>query len=245
MSVYKAPGGSPWSGRTVGILVLDEQIPRVPGSVGNAETFGYPVRYRMVEGATVERLLYRMDLSMKGKFIESAQTLVKEGADAIVGSCGFMALFQNDLREAVEVPVLLSSLVQLPFIASSISTDRKIGVITASAESLRPQLLAAAGIDIDFSRLRVYGLGEKAEARRALLDESGVLNESLLRAEVLETAQAMTDEHNDIGAVLMECSELPPYSADVQLLVRKPVFDFITMIDYLHASLKQRAYPAA
>lgn len=242
MSIYRARSSPPWCGITIGIIVLDEMIPRVIGSVGNSETFKYPVRYKTVEDATVERLLYQMDFTMKDEFIVAAQTLVNEGSHAIVGSCGFMALFQQKVREAVDVPVMLSSLMQLPFIASSISKNLKIGVITANAESLTPRLLDSAGIDIDFSRLCIYGLQEKTEARHVLLEESGILDKDRLKFEVLETTQLMIDEHKDLGAVLLECSELPPYSADVMEIVQRPVFDFITMIDYLHASLRQHSY---
>jgi len=46
----------------------------------------------------------------------------------------------------------------------------------------------------------------------------------------------------DIGAILLECSDMPPYSADVQRAVNLPVFDFITMINWVHHSVAQRPY---
>lgn len=244
MTVYSAPARTPWAGGQIGILVLDERVPRVPGSVGNAETFPYPVRFKRIAGATVERLLMTKDLSMRESFVQAAVELCDEGASAIVGSCGFMALFQRDVMDAVDVPVLLSSLSQLPFIGAAVSRKRRIGVITANATSLTADLLERAGVSrADASRLCVYGLEGCREAREALLEEKGTLDEAALRREVLDTARRLTAENADIGAILLECSELPPYAADVRRATGLAVFDFVTMIDHLYSALRRTEAP--
>lgn len=56
-------------------------------------------------------------------------------------------LFQDQLREAVSVPVFSSSLMLIPFIASTVAKGRRVGVITAEAASLSARHLLAAAID--------------------------------------------------------------------------------------------------
>ena len=242
MTVYRASDTPPWAGAQIGILVLDERVPRVPGSVGHLDTFSYPVRYKKIPGATVERLLMKHDRSMRDSFIEAAIELRREGAFAIVGCCGFMALFQQDVAAAVDVPVMMSSLSQIPFIEAALPVARKIGVITANAGSLTDELLRCAGAANASSRLCVYGLENCLEARGALLEEKGTLDEAALRREVLETASQMASEHPGLGAILLECSELPPYAADVHRATGLPVFDFVTMIDSLNAAMRPRTW---
>jgi len=242
MTLHVAREGVVWSGAEIGILVLDERIPRVPGSVGYAGTFSYPVRYKRVAGATVDRLVRDHDREMEELFVSAALELQRDGVAAVVGCCGFMALFQRAVSAALRVPALLSSLMQLPGIAAMMPAERKIGVITASAPSLTDDLLRAAGIKTAFSRLCVYGLEDKPEARGALFEQKGTLDDEQMRAEVLDTARRMLRENEDVAVLLLECSELPPYSRDVQTATGLPVFDFVTMIDYLRAGLAQRGY---
>jgi Asp/Glu/hydantoin racemase len=190
----------------------------------------------------VERLVIAHDKSMESLFVAAARDLQDEGVCAVVGCCGFMALFQKSVASAIKVPALLSSVMQLPIIISSISPDKRVGVITANSLSLTSELLDAAGIGEVFSRLCIRGLEDKPEARGALLEERGSLNDAVIRDEVLDTVGAMLRETSDIGAILLECSELPPYARYVQKLTGLPVFDFVTMIDYLRSGLAHRLY---
>lgn len=242
MTLHVAREGVAWEGREIGVLVLDELIPRVPGSVGYAGTFPFPVRYKRVKGATVERLVLGHDRDMEALFVSAAYELQNEGVSAVVGCCGFMVLFQRVIAAALRVPVLLSSLMQLPLVAAMIPPDRKIGVLTANSVSLTPDLLCEAGIDADISRFCIYGLENEPEARSALFEQKGQLDDERMRAEVLGVVKKMLRDNSDIGALLLECSELPPYSLDVQRAAGLPVFDFVTMINYLHAGIAQRGY---
>ena len=52
-----ASGGKTVYGATVGILMLDTIFPRVPGDVGNAATWPFPVLYHVVQGASPQRVV--------------------------------------------------------------------------------------------------------------------------------------------------------------------------------------------
>src|SRR4030042_4802254 len=144
--LYRANKGQVSYGEAIGILLLDTYIPFPPGDVGNATTFSFPVRYKVVEGASTERLLKQQDLSLLEPFIKAGWELVKEGVKAITGDCGFMILFQEQLSREFPVPVFMSTLLQLPFIFRILAPGQKVGVITADSRGLTDRHLQAAGV---------------------------------------------------------------------------------------------------
>jgi len=241
MPVYHIKKGQVWCGETIGILVLDEHIARVPGSVNHAATFSFPVRYKKVENASVNKLLKERDKALLEPFIKAARELEAEGVSAIVGGCGFMVLFQEQIANAVSIPVFLSSLLQLPVLVRSLNSNAKVGIITAHSKGLTDEHYRQAGIT-DQSRLIVYGLEDKPEFRSAVLEERGAVNSDLLRDEVVETAQQMVARYPNVRSILLECSELPPYSKAVQDATNLPVFDFVTLIFCVHSAMSQRNY---
>src|SRR5450830_1704998 len=104
-------------GELIGIIMLDTVFPRIPGDVGNATTFPFPVRYKRVNGASVKRVVKEADPQLLQPFIEAAQELEMEGVKAITTSCGFLVMFQKQIADAVKIPVLTSSLLQVPFVS--------------------------------------------------------------------------------------------------------------------------------
>ena len=71
-------GGRAIYGETVGILVLDTKFPRLPGDVGNATTFGFPVRYKVVDAAGPDQIVAEPDQARTflPAFIEAGKTVV-------------------------------------------------------------------------------------------------------------------------------------------------------------------------
>lgn len=242
MTVYSIKSKSrSWDGEPIGILILDAAYPCIPGNVGNATTYDFPVRYKEVRGASIERLLNERDPKLLEPFIEGARELEAEGVRAITGACGFMALFQRQVAAAVDVPVFLSSLLQVPFIYQTLKPGQKIGVITANATCLTDEHYANVGISKDIP-LVVYGMEEKDEFRTSVLEEKGTLDSALVEEEVTDVANRMVLEHPEVAAIVLECSDLPPYAYAVHKATGRPVFDFITMIKYVHSALVPNVY---
>jgi len=230
-----------WYGESIGILILDAAYPCIPGNVGNASTFDFPVRYKVVKNASIDRLLNQRDPSLLEPFINAALELQAEGVKAVTGACGFMALFQRQVADALDIPVFLSSLLQVPFIYQLLPRGRKIGIISADLRALAPEHFHSVGVTPDIPI--VYGgMEHKIEFREAVLLEKGTLDSDQIQREVVELAEQMVETHPDIGAIVLECSDLPPYAAAVQAAVNLPVFDFITMIQYVHSALVRRPF---
>jgi Asp/Glu/hydantoin racemase len=228
-----------WYGETIGILILNAAYPCVPGNVGNATTFPFPVRYEEVQGATIDRLLNQRDPSLAKPFIRAAQNLCDRGVRAITGACGFMALFQKEVATALNIPVFLSSLMQIPFIHQI--TGKPVGIITADASCLTPKHFENCRISSEIP-VAVAGMEAQQEFREAVLEEKGTLNSARIQQEVVSVAQQLVEENPQLGAILFECSDLPPYAHAVQAATGLPVFDFVTMIEYVHRALVRKPY---
>ena len=228
-----------WYGESIGILILDASYPCIPGNVGNAGTFPFPVRYERVEGASIDRLLNQQDPELVSPFIDAAKRLYDSGVRAVTGACGFMALFQQEVAKNLDIPVLLSSLLQIPFMYQI--TGKKIGIITANSTCLHAKHFTATGISDNFP-VAVAGMENQPEFRDAILLEKGSLDSEKIETEVVEVARELIKQNPDIGSILLECSDLPPYAHAVQAAVGLPVFDFFTMIHYVHTSLVRKPF---
>ena len=242
MPVYQVNKTSQsWYGIPIGILILNACYPCIPGNVGNATSFPFPVRYKEVSEASIDGLINQRDPALIRPFVDGARELEAEGVLAIAGACGFMALFQREIAEAVQIPVCMSSLLQIPFIRQVLPRNSKIGILTANAGALTEGHFASVGVS-DQSGLVIRGLENSTEFRGAILEEKGTLDSELMQQEVVEAARAMTASNPDIGAVVLECSDLPPFARAVQEAVSLPVFDFNTMIRHVQTAVVQQPY---
>ena len=90
-------GGKTLYGARVGILMLETRFPRIPGDMGNAETLPFPVLYKVVPGASPQRVVCEKAEGLLDEFLAAAAELVRQGADGITTTCGFLSLYQREL----------------------------------------------------------------------------------------------------------------------------------------------------
>ena len=86
-----ARGGKALYGAPLGILMLEARFPRIPGDMGNATTWPFPVLYRVVKGASPERVVLNGAAGLLEDFVVAARELVDQGAEALTTNCGFLA----------------------------------------------------------------------------------------------------------------------------------------------------------
>lgn len=241
--VYAGRAGRVSYGIPIGILMMECNVPFVPGDVGNASSYDFPVLYRLVPGATGDAIIVRKDRELVATFVDAAVDLARQGVRAITGDCGYMATYQPAVAEAVDVPVFLSSLLQIPLLLRMLHPRQKLGVICASEDAFSDDLLAAAGVvAADRGRLLVRGLQSRPHSRDAFLAEVGQLDFERVSEEVVETAEEMRDQEPMLGGYLLECSDLPPYSAAIQEATGLPVFDWVGFINYVHHAVVRTPY---
>jgi hypothetical protein len=240
---YRARRGQVGYGFSIGVLMLECNIPFVPGDVGNASTYDFPVQYLLVPGATGDAVVRRQDPALTPRFTEGAQELVGQGVRAITGDCAYMGAYQRTVADAVEVPVFMSSLMQVPLTLSMLRSDQKLAVLVANGETVSDRLLEPVGI-VGETRERcvIRGLEDKEHFSSVCLDEIGEIDVGRMEEEMVQTAQEVLEDEPSVGAFLLECSDMPPYSAAVQRATGLPVFDWIGFINYVHHAVVRKPY---
>lgn len=236
LSIYETPARYT-AGFAIGIIAVELIYPKLPGNVANATTYPFPVLYKKVS-FEIERL-FEGDPAIKQMIIDAAKELEAEGVRAIIGACGYFAHFQKDVAEAVDVPVFLSSLIQLPLIKTSLSAKKKVAVIAASGDNIDNKLLSNVGTDTD--RIVIKNIGN-LDSFNAIRYGKTKLDNGKLTKELTEVIGELCDKDSDIGAILLECSDLPPYARAIQARTGLPVFDFNSMIDMVYHAVVQKSY---
>ncbi|MEU2615701.1 aspartate/glutamate racemase family protein [Micromonospora sp. NPDC007271] len=223
----------------IGVLCLQTSFDKIPGHIRNPATFDFPVVYRVVEGATPQRLVREADPALLEPFVAAARDLQAAGVAGITGACGFLVLFQAELAAAVDVPLWSSSLIQLPMVHRMV--DRTVGLLVADETALSPRHLAAIGAgDVPVA---VTGMAEQPEFREVMLEgRRDRLDVDRLAAEVDARVDALARAHPELGALLIECTDLVPFAHRIQARLGVPVFDIVTLTRMLHASLTRHPY---
>ena len=225
----------PLSDPVIGIIMLDTTFPRIVGDVGNPDTFPFPVRYTVVQGASPQRLVIEADRSLLQPFIKAGQSLVEEGVRAIATSCGFLALFHQELQQALPVPVFSSSLLQVHLTNSMLQQGQKTGIITARKESLTTRHLKA--IAIDQYPLGIVGMDQAEEFTSVFIHGKTTLDKQKCAQEMKQATETLLHQFPDIGAIVLECTNMGPYSKAIRKLTGLPVYDVVTMINHAHSVL--------
>ena len=208
----------------IGMLMLDD--PYSPRLMASSPYFAT----RIVEGCTVDRLIYEADARVQAPMVAAARALVAQGARAITGNCGFMMRHQAAVRNAVDVPVLLSSLILAPMLLACLGDSKKLGIITASLPSLTGDLLQEAGV-LDPNRVVFGDLGDKPALKAAYLDCNAVPDIQMIEQETLEVSSELLAGNPDIALILLECTALPEFAAKIQETVQVPVMDIVSLVD--------------
>lgn len=208
--------------------MLDTHFPRIAGDVGHAGAFGVPVLHRRVDGASPGRIVRGDTGAWADAFVDGARALVHDGATAVTTSCGFLVRVHARLAAAVPVLVWTSSLLWLPELDAKLaSRGQRAGVVTVDAGSLSPADLAAAGARVDTP---VEGLDPASAFARTLLEDRPTLDVDAARAATVEAALRLLDRHPEVGAIVLECTNMPPYARDVAAATGRPVHDITTLV---------------
>jgi len=211
----------------LGVLMLETRFPRLPGDIGHPETFDFPVRRRVVRGAVPRRVVGPGDATLLAPFIEAGLALVAEGADAITTSCGFLVRFQSAFQAALPVRVWTSSLLLVPELDAGLPNGKRVGIVTVDAEAIDADLLRAAGAATDTP---IEGLAPGCAFQRCLLDDEPALDAPAACAETVAAAQRLVARHPEVGALVLECTNMPPHADAVRQASGLPVHDLTTLL---------------
>ena len=224
---------------SVGILMLETRFPRILGDIGNPQTWPFPVHYRVVRGATADKVVCDDPGSLTKAFIKAGRELVQMGCDGITTSCGFLSLIQDEVKEAFGVPVATSSLMQVPMIRQLLPKGRRVGILTISANTLTPAHLAAAGVHLDTP---VIGTDGGRCFSEAILNDAPEFDIVACRLDLIDAAQTLVKLHPDVGAIVLECTNMAPYAHDIHTATGLPVFSIYNFVSWFQSGLSPRNF---
>ena len=232
-------------GETVGILLFRPwyfSVP-TPGHVSYAPTYDFPIRFQFVDDPFDPVGFLESDEVNKGwnleNWINAAITLQEEGVRAICAGCGLTGMIQKELAAAVELPVYTSSLLFLSEVHATFAGGKRVGILTVSEKHLMAHGGAIfSGCDIDDSvPIAVAGMNESTAADAWFTMTTLEYDKNVVEKAVVQVALKLKDDNPDLGAFLLECTDMPPYSEAIQAATGLPVFDPVDMVNRVQASV--------
>lgn len=209
--MIKAPG-------FLGIVMLDTQFPRPLGDIGHPETFKVPAHREIVRGIWPDKVVQSAASLRQARIVPAfegvVRSLAQRGALSITTSCGFLVLLQKELQAAVRVPVVTSSLLQLPAL---LKQQQRVGVLTISAAYLGKEHLRSAGVPADrLADVVVQGVDPKSEFSSRILGNQLQMDLAQAQRDVVNAALALKVRAPEVTTMVLECTNMPPYLAAIQ-----------------------------
>lgn len=223
----------------IGILMLDTAFPRPPGDIGNVDTWDFPVILRAVSGASANKVVHEDPSELFQAFVDTGRALIDEGCAGLTTSCGFLSLMQDDLKNALGVPFASSPLMQIPMIQATLPAAQEVGVLTISKESLSPDHLRAAGVK---DAIPIEGLPSGGAFASAIFGDAQHLDTEACQQEMIETAERLISGPVDIGALVLECTNMAPYAAAIERATGRPVFSVVSFLNWFQAGLRPTCF---
>jgi len=223
-----------WEKRTIPSAL--RELSELPGNATNPLTFPFPVLYKPIIGANINTVVKQPSKSLLVSMIGACRHMEEKGIRAITTSCGFNAFFQEELANSLNIPVFTSSLLQVPLVHRMLGVDRTIGIVTADKASLRKAHLEAVGIDPSIP-VCIAGLEETTAFSRSDVDSVHPLDIQYFREELLDVVMALLKEAPNTGAIVLECTDLPPFADDIRQATNLRVFDIVTLTKFVYSSI--------
>jgi hypothetical protein len=238
-----------WQGRnvagvTIGLIQFRANLPMMPGNMGNATTFNFPLLYRELVAENIYDIVATQPTeAFADATVEAAKWLELQGVRAIIGNCGFFGSYQLAVQARINTPFFSSSLMQLPMIVRSMPRNKKVGVITANSELLGScPAIENCGLSLEDKQDRILIEGVAGEEFDNVMMMTGKLNPGRLEAEIVTAAKNLMRRDKNVGAILLECTELSPHAFAVEHAVRLPVWDYTTMTNWIYSGTLRRPF---
>ncbi|MFT5721663.1 MAG: Asp/Glu/hydantoin racemase [Motiliproteus sp.] len=229
-------GGINVCGFTMGVISLESYFPKPAGHIKHPASFDFPVLYKTVKGATIDRLIGERDPELLTPFIEAARALEAEGVKAITGSCGFLALHQQEIAAAVKVPVFMSSLIQVPLVSRMLKPDQKVAIIVANSDALTDEHLKGVGIADE--PVVIAGMQHQTQFAEVILrGDTDDLDMDLFAEELSAVVERLLDDNPDVGAIVLECTDLSHFAPLLLQRFGLPIFDLSSLTRMVAAAV--------
>jgi Asp/Glu/hydantoin racemase len=117
---------------------------------------------------------------------------------------------------------------------------QKVGIITINSKALSQKHLGAVGVD-KVPHV-ILGTEDEEEFTRAILDNEMELDVEKSKADLVKVAARLISDNPDVGAIVLECTNMMPYAAAIQEAVGLPVFDIYTLVQMVHLAAVRKEF---
>lgn len=218
--------GRPW----LGVLLLSNRFPRPRGDIGNAASFAPGVVFERVAEATVSSVVVDEPLeeAVVDGLVRSAGAMEARGVGLITTGCGFLAPAQELLQGRIATPLAASSLMLLSPLRARYGAQATIGILTFDADTLSERHYG----QWDGGSLVVEGLDPRGELYRTIAEDRKELDVARAEADAVAAARRLKSRAPALSAVLLECTNLPPYRSAIAGCLGRPVYDVHSLIHW-------------
>lgn len=236
-------GGYTSYGQYIGILMMDTVFPRLVGDIGNARTYKVPVRYYTVRNLSTDKMnASNAEKLLLQPFIDAAKELEKEGCKAITTSCSFLAGFQKQLADAVDIPVFTNTLILAPFIQTMLNSKRKIGILTEKSDLFHEDYFQQLGWSSQDISVCISGMPEDSPFSKLFIQDNLEEDIEVLEECIKELTLRHMEQNPDTGAIILECTNFAPFTNLIQSICGVPVFGINQLLEYIDSCISAPTY---
>lgn len=233
-------GGPPVAGAELGIVGQDlgSGIAQPVGGINNTRSHRHPVQWDFADYGGLDLIGGKRD-DVADSFIASTERLAARGSRVVLGTCGMLGQYQSDLAARASIPVATSSLLQVPLALRLLGPDRQVLVVAIDEGWVRWEHLADCGVaQADRERVVVRGMQGAEHFLANLMGTAELYDLDLAEAEVLAVVERAVADHPGIGAIVFECTELPPFAEATRQRFGLPVWHVLTLASWLHSGVR-------
>lgn len=236
-------------GMGLGIIILDDVYPGFPGDVRNATSYPFNVQFEIVTGVDIQTLVFAQDKSpCLAPIQQAAYNLQNKGCRAISAECGYFAYFQKEIASHMDIPVFMSSLLQVPWAQQVIGSNKVVGIYVGAKSAVRDEHLESVGVVLgsnyviegaidggiceEFENLWIEG--KRPECPQAFYAKA--------EKEFVSVGKKFYESHPNMGAMVLECTGFPPFARALQREIDIPLFSYSTLLEYAYSVVVHRDF---
>lgn len=141
------------------------------------------------------------------------------------------------LAARLPIPIATSSLIQVPSIIAWLPPQKDVGIVTFDGSQLTHTHFAQLGIpNQQHHRLHIAG-PPRHGALQQLVREGASYDRPVIEMELVSVAKALVEQHPNIGAIVLECTQMPPFAGAIHQKLGIPVYDVYTMGRWFYEGL--------
>ena len=220
---------------TLSLLQLDTGFPRIAGDIGCRDTFRAELDIHVLEDLSVARVVtpapQAEDMDRLGAVLAGTQ------GDVITTSCGFLSVWQDQLAAPAPAPFVSSALHALPSILKRYEAS-DLAILTFDAATLRSPAFAPSLHGFDGP---VAGLADGSHLKQVIAEDLPRLDAARSEAEITDLVAGLVARHRP-KALLLECTNLPPYKPALAARFDLEIFDILTLINSVKPDIVEPAF---